>query len=52
MIKDKLDLAVEQCIEAAGHQWDSTEQQKLLKVTVVSNVNYCILICRSRFIEG
>ncbi len=32
MIKNSLDTAVEQCIEAAGHEYEPTIQKELLRV--------------------
>lgn len=32
MIKDKLEDAVNQCIEAAGHEFEPTNQKALLRV--------------------
>ena len=36
MIKDKLDVAVEQCIEAAGHEKEPVHQKALLRVSILS----------------
>jgi hypothetical protein len=41
MIKDRLELAVEDCIQAAGHEWESTEQKNLLRVSVVFKPWFC-----------
>lgn len=35
MIKDKLELAVEQCIEAAGHEWEPQTQKALLRASLI-----------------
>ena len=40
MIKDKLDEAVEQCIEAAGHEWEPKTQKMLLRVSMVHKIGY------------
>ncbi len=34
MIKDKLEEALNQCIEAAGHEYEPTVQKTLLKVKI------------------
>ncbi|CAG2220360.1 VPS16 [Mytilus edulis] len=34
MIKDKLDIAVDQCIQASGHELEPTKQKQLLRVTI------------------
>lgn len=34
MIKDKLEVAVEQCIEAAGHEFEPSTQKALLRVSL------------------
>ena len=38
MIKDKLDVAVNQCIEAAGHEWQPKTQKHLLRVCALTNI--------------
>ena len=37
MIKDKLDVAVSQCIEAAGHEIDADKQKTLMRVCVTDS---------------
>ena len=34
MIKDKLDIAVDQCIQAAGHEIEPSKQKQLLRVNL------------------
>ena len=41
MIKDKLEQAVEQCIEAAGHEWEPRMQKDLLRVSLTVNIFRC-----------
>lgn len=35
IIKDKLEIAVSQCIEAAGHEIDPAKQKPLLRVCII-----------------
>ena len=39
IVKDDLDKAVEQCIEAAGHEWEPSVQKKLLRVSWGSSLD-------------
>ena len=38
MIKDKLDIAVDQCIQAAGHEIEPSKQKQLLRVLVLQTI--------------
>lgn len=40
IIKDKLEIAVSQCIEAAGHEIDPAKQKPLLRVCII--IYFCI----------
>jgi len=43
MIKDKLDIAVDQCIQAAGHEIEPSKQKQLLRVLVLQTKKYRIM---------
>jgi hypothetical protein len=43
MIKDKLDIAVDQCIQAAGHEIEPSKQKQLLRVLVLQTNKYRIM---------
>ena len=43
MIKDRLDVAVEQCIEAAGHEWEPKTQKALLRVSASVSIQSEVL---------
>ena len=38
MIKDKLEEAVNQCVEAAGHEYEPSRQKLLLKVSCMNQL--------------
>ena len=52
MIKEKLDTAVNQCIQAAGHEFEPVKQKQLLRVGTVFlclcvSLALCVCVCVS-----
>ena len=50
MIKEKLDTAVNQCIQAAGHEFEPVKQKQLLRVGTVFlclcvSLALCVCVC-------
>jgi hypothetical protein len=45
-VKDHLEVAVEQCIEAAGYEFETRNQMMLIRVSanVLNNSAYCCII--------
>ena len=46
MIKEKLDTAVNQCIQAAGHEFEAVKQKQLLRVGTAF-LCVCVRACES-----
>jgi hypothetical protein len=47
LVKDHLELAVEQCIEAAGYEFDTRNQTMLIRVSAYvlnKSIYFCIII--------
>jgi hypothetical protein len=47
LVKDRLEVAVEQCIEAAGYEFDTRNQTMLIRVSVYifnNGAYFCIII--------